>query len=280
VEEAPVELKAKLAPMWKYCFVQWHVWDACTEALEKGRPSKEGLQDELLMMDVVSLKNLFESGDLEKAKTAEKWTWRLLDPFPAAGSIEPWNDSSAAPLLKAGRHERREGVRAYGEEQYEKAFFHFWQGLKELARAPLSVVGSHAKLRCDLYKNKSAAALKLKLPRVALRAASFAVAIDSTDPKAWYRQSCALDLLGRPDAARAALAKAGLAKPAQDAESRFQPPPRPLNDDDGPQMIGDITGNEPAELPLRHHVRLETIVFVEVGVDSLTALDMIRHIRS
>jgi len=278
VDEAPTDLKAKLSPMWKYCFVQWHVWDSCTEAIEKGQPAKDGLQDELFLKDIVSLKALLESGDLEKAKTAEKWTWRLLDPFPAAGSIDPWNDSTATPLLKAGRQERREGVTAYGEEQHEKAFFHFWQGLKELARAPPTVVGPHAKLRCDLYKNKAAAALKLKMPRVALRSANFAVAIDSTDPKAWYRQSCALEMLGRTDAARAALVKAGMAKPLPESE-RFHPQ-IPLAVEDSLGTGGDFGSSGLGELPIKYHVRFEEIVFVEVGVDSLAALDMIRHIQS
>jgi len=276
-EEAPAELREQLAPMWKYCFVQWHIYDAGLEAIEKGKPLRDGFGDELLLKDVESLRALFESGDLEKAKPAEKWTWKLLEPFPAAGSAEPWNDDTSAPMLQAGRQERKEGVAAFAEEQFERAFFHFWQGLKLLARAPPSLTGPHAKLRCDLYKNKAAAALKLKLGRVALRSATFAVAIDRKDPKAWYRKSCALELLGEHAEAKAAMAKAGLEKPEAAKEhsaatAAVLSPALNLSRRDAWDEDGD--------LPPRHHARLESIVFIEVGIDSIAALDMIRHLQS
>ena len=63
-----------------------------------------------------------------------------------------------------------------------QAFWHFYQGQKLLAGAPGG--GPVAKLRSELLKNKSAAALRLGLARVALGAANAALGINQKDDKA------------------------------------------------------------------------------------------------
>lgn len=278
VSEAAPELRAKLAPMWKYCFVQWHIYDAGLEAIEKCVPLREAFADEVLAKDFASLLRLHEGGDLDKAQTAEKWTWQLLEAMPPCGTADPWNDTTAEPMLKAARVERRQGVRVFAEEQLEQAFVHFRQGLKSLARAPPTVTGPHAKLRCDLYKNQAAVALRLRLNRTALRAATFAVAIDSSDPKAWYRKACALQAVGRLEEARAALSKADIAPPHGAAAAGGALQGLGAAHDAGEGLALD--GERQEELPLRFHPRLEPLVFVEVGIDSILAIDMIRHIRA
>merc|ERR1719195_1026981 len=101
------------------------------------------------------MKVVFESNGLGQAKTAEEWTWDVLLPHPPAGTIEPWNDATAAPVLRVGRSARRNGVRAFAAEQYAEAFRQCCEGLRLVARAPPMIAGPHAKLRCDLYKNKA-----------------------------------------------------------------------------------------------------------------------------
>mmetsp|Transcript_60975 Transcript_60975/g.196454 ORF Transcript_60975/g.196454 Transcript_60975/m.196454 type:complete len:555 (-) Transcript_60975:339-2003(-) len=274
VEEATPETRAKLAPMWKHCFVQWHIYDAGLEALAEGKSLRQSFDEPLLQADLDSLQALFESGDLEKAATAEKWTWKLLEPSPPAGSLQPWTEEVAGPMIKVGREERKEGVVAFEQERYDKAFWHFWQGLKLVARAPGSLSGPHAKLRCDLYKNKSAAALKLQMPRVALGAANEALSIDMRDEKAWYRKSCALEALERQEEAMAALAKAGLAGAKQDAQAQRAVGRAAAGQPQEPAVAPE----EELEPPL--HKLMESLVFIEVGVDSIAATDMIMHIQA
>ena len=119
-EEAPADLKAKLAPMWKFCFVQWHIYDAGLEAEEKGTPLAATFQDPDLLADVESLRVLSDSGDLDQAATTEEWTWKMLHPLPEAGSMQ-WNDEVAADVIHTGKEERHEGVIAFNEEHFDKA---------------------------------------------------------------------------------------------------------------------------------------------------------------
>lgn len=275
-EEASPELRTKLAPMWKYCFVQWHVYDAGLEAIEKNQPLRDGLNDPLLLKDVDALKAFSESGELQKAKTAEKWTWELLEPHAPAGTIQPWNEATAAPLLKVGRAERREGVAAFAQGHYARALEHFCRGLRLVARAPAVTEGPQAKLRGDLYKNKAAAALKLQMKRTALRAADCALAIDGQDPKAWYRKSCALQALGRTEESRSALSLAGVGEAPQEVQGG---PVLTLRDN-GPGLGFDYDTTEVEELYPRYHPTLEQIVFAEVGIDSVVAVDMVMHIQA
>mmetsp|Transcript_41715 Transcript_41715/g.120892 ORF Transcript_41715/g.120892 Transcript_41715/m.120892 type:complete len:557 (-) Transcript_41715:73-1743(-) len=276
MEEAPPELRAKMAPIWKFCFAQWHIYDACLEAMADKGNVQAAFEEEMLQADVDSLVSLFESGDLDKAATTEKWAWKLLEPFPPAGSLEPWSEEVAKPLVKVGREERKEGVLAFEQERYDKAFWHFWQGLKLIARAPDSATGPHAKLRCDLWKNKSAAALKLKMPRVALEAATAALAIDMRDQKAWFRKSCALEELGQAQEAKAAMAKAGLAAAAEEAKAQ-EGAARALVTGQ-PQEPLVVVEEDELEPPL--HKTLESLLFVEIGVDSISAVDLIRHVQA
>merc|ERR1719181_68873 len=158
---------------------------------------------------------LKENGNLEKSKWTEDWTWKMLDPMPEAGSVEPWNDDTMQPIVAVGRLERKDGTVAFAEQRYDKAFWHFCQGLRQVAGAPDTTTGPHAKLRLDLLKNKSAAALKLGMTRIALNAASEALKIDPKDEKAWCRKSCALEAAESWEDAAEALTKAGLGSKKQ-----------------------------------------------------------------
>jgi len=273
VEDAPDEIRIRLSPMWKYCFVQWHIFDAGTEATEKGMPVAAILRDPDLRADIDTLRLLCDSGDLDSAATAEEWTWKMLDPLPEQGSL-PSED--VANLVSEAKEERHLGVVAFNEDRYDKALWHFWQGQKLLAAAPGG--GPVAKLRADLFKNKSAAALKLTLPRVALSAANAALGLNQGDEKAWYRKSCALQALNREAEAKQALARSGLSPPpvrtaaqrtsktskllAQTKKSQtLQTPPAPELD---PVLLG----------------LFEEMVFIEIGVDSIVAVDLVRHLQN
>eukprot|EP00411_Alexandrium_monilatum_P078660 CAMPEP_0175617354 /NCGR_PEP_ID=MMETSP0096-20121207/66352_1 /TAXON_ID=311494 /ORGANISM="Alexandrium monilatum, Strain CCMP3105" /LENGTH=516 /DNA_ID=CAMNT_0016922541 /DNA_START=108 /DNA_END=1655 /DNA_ORIENTATION=+ len=245
MEEAPPELRAKMSPIWKFCFAQWHIYDAGLEALEEKGNLQAAFEEEMFQTDIDSLVSLFESGDLEKAQTTEKWTWKMLEPFPPAGSLEPWSKETSDPIIQVGKEERKDGVVAFQQEHWSKAYWHFWQGLKLIARAPDTTTGPHAKLRSDLYKNKSAAALKLKMPRTALGAAN-------------------------------ALAKAGLAGAEEEAKADVVAAQAVATGQ--PQEAPVIIEEGELEPPL--HKMLESLLFVEIGVDSITAVDLIMHIQS
>ncbi|CAE8686479.1 unnamed protein product [Polarella glacialis] len=270
VEEAPAELRAKLAPMWKYCFVQWHIYDAGLEALSKGRQLRAGFEDAELLSDVESLKALCESGDLDEAATAQEWTWKLLEPFAQAGSLA-WDEQTSARVLKDSRDERKDGIQAFSEERYEKALWHFRQGLKLLAGAP-AMAGPQNKLSGDLLKNRSAAALKLGMKRTALLAATAALAVNSSDEKAWYRKSCVLAEMGQEDESRLCMQKAGLTLPATPS---YASSPAEVS---RPQQV--VRPVSESELDPALHRLFEDLVFLDIGVDSLIAVDMVMHLQA
>jgi len=266
VEEASAEIRMKLAPMWKYCFVQWHIYDAGLEAEERGIPLAMQLKDTDLQADIESLRLLSDSGDLDQAATAEEWSWKMLHPLPEQGSMQPWTDEIASDLIRQGKEERHEGVIAFHEDSFDKAFWHSCQGLKLLASAPGG--GPISKLRSELLKNKSAAALKLGLARIALSASNAALGINQNDEKAWYRKSCALEALKRDGEARQALGKAGLT-----------PPPVSNLSASKTRMKKTEDRGESRELDPLLLSAFEGLVFVEVGVDSITAVDLVRHLQ-
>ena len=265
VEEAPLEIRIKLSPMWKYCFVQWHIYDAGLEAEERGVSLAVQLKDSDLQADIESLRLLSDSGDLDQAATAEEWTWKMLHPLPEPGSMQPWTDEVASNLIRQGKEERHEGVVAFHEDSFDKAFWHSCQGLKLLAAAPGG--GPVSKLRSELLKNKSAAALKLGLARIALSASNSALGINQNDEKAWYRKSCALEALKRTDEARQALGKAGLTPQPVSKAKEVKGPSKAVS-------IGSVRELDPLLLSA-----FEDLVFVEVGVDSITAVDLVRHLQ-
>merc|ERR1719352_1847460 len=55
-EEAPAGLREILAPMWKYCFVQWHVFDAGMEATTENKSLLSIFKEETFNADIESLK--------------------------------------------------------------------------------------------------------------------------------------------------------------------------------------------------------------------------------
>jgi hypothetical protein len=292
MQEASPELRERLSGLWKYCFTQWHIYDAGLEALEKDVPLAEALSDDVLSADIDSLQELLDSGDLESATTAEKWTWKLLEPVPAPESAAAWSKAASSPMVKVGREERKEGYNAFDAGRYDKAYWHFWQGLKLIARAPATQTGALAKLRCDLHKNKAAAAVKLKMGRVALSAANDALAIDSSDEKAWYRKACALELLGKAAEAKKAMKRAGI-EDAGGEEAEEVPTGilaltgKSLVSPDGKINLGSVVADEISmpntsveELDPYLYWKLEEMVFIEQGVDSLAAVDMVFHIQS
>lgn len=275
-QEAPPHLRAFLAPMWQYCFVQWHVYDAGLEAEAKGAPLQGIFEDKEFLSDLTSLQVSFQNGDLDKAATGEKWMWKLLEPFEEAGSVQPFSKEAIAAMMKVGREERKEGVRAYADGRFDKAVWHSWQGLKLTAGAPADYEGPLLKLRGDLFKNQAAAALKVGLKRTALAAADEALAIDNTDEKAWFRRYCALEALGQAEEAVQSLKKAGLEpKPQPTVEAAGKSSPskqakasKKARDFDDRELDPDL------------HSSFGKMVFAEIGIDSIAAVDMIRYIQA
>jgi len=267
VEDASDDMRTKLAPMWKYCFVQWHIYDAGTEATEKGVPVAVMLRDPDLRADVETLRVLCDSGDLDSASTSEEWMWKLLDPLPEQGTLP---SDEVTKLIQDGKEERHLGVVAFNEERFDKALWHFWQGQKLLATAPGG--GPVAKLRSELLKNRSAAALKLGLPRGALSTANAALGINQGDEKAWYRKYCALQALQRHGEANQALARAGLTPPPAKTAVKKTTTRTPA--------LPDKKTLKPKELDPSLLSLFEDLVFIEIGVDSVLAVDLVRHLQA
>eukprot|EP00747_Dinoflagellata_sp_TGD_P089390 gnl/TRDRNA2_/TRDRNA2_164304_c0_seq1.p1 gnl/TRDRNA2_/TRDRNA2_164304_c0~~gnl/TRDRNA2_/TRDRNA2_164304_c0_seq1.p1 ORF type:complete len:570 (+),score=151.86 gnl/TRDRNA2_/TRDRNA2_164304_c0_seq1:53-1762(+) len=293
MEEAPEELRKKMAPLWKYSFAVWHFYDAMQEAIETGTPLKGAFEDKLLLEDLESLQALKEGGGLEKCKWTDDWTWKMLDPMPEAGSAEPWNDDTMQPMVAVGRLERKDGTTAFAEQRYDKAYWHFCQGLRHIAGAPDTVTGAHAKLRADLYKNKSAAALKLGMNRIGLAAATEALKIDPQDEKAWYRKSCALEAMQRWEEAAEALHKAGLAAPKQEGEAKalnegakkgtaaLYKELKAASQDNMDAVDFASSAQESCDcLDTEYYEQCESLVFIDLGIDSILAVDIVTHIQA
>merc|ERR1712194_400584 len=117
------------------------------------------------------------------------------------------------------------------------------------------------KLGCDIFKNIAATALKLNMNRVALNAAAAAINLFPDDQKAWFRKACALQNLNRDSEATQAFAYAGYVEAEKELGPAVQPPPEGAGIDDAMQAA------------------IEKLVFLECGIDSLDAIDMIASIQ-
>lgn len=262
MEEAPPNVREAFNPIWKYCFAQWIIYDAGVEAIAKNASLEAALSKPELIADANQLAGLVECGGFEKGPKSEKWTWKMLEKFPKAGSP----DDDITPIVQAGKEERSEGVAAFGAEHYVKAFFHFCQGIRILARLPEPMTASAAKLAADLYKNASAAALKLDMFRVALNTANAALTINVDDQKAWFRKACALEKLELEVEAVEAYAAAGFGDPALPAPTTQK------------QLTAeDFQSQETKWVPAMQK-KLEALVFIEIGIDSISAVDMIEEL--
>ncbi|CAE8634891.1 unnamed protein product, partial [Polarella glacialis] len=118
----------------------------------------------------------------------------------------------------------------------------------------------------------SAAALKLGMKRSALRAANAALAVNSSDEKAWYRKSCVLAELGKEDESRLCMQKAGLTLPATPS---YASSPAKVS---RPQQVARPVSE--SELDPALHRLFEDLVFLDIGVDSLIAVDMVMHLQA
>mmetsp|Transcript_138096 Transcript_138096/g.240175 ORF Transcript_138096/g.240175 Transcript_138096/m.240175 type:complete len:484 (+) Transcript_138096:74-1525(+) len=260
MEEARPQIRAAFSPIWKYCFAQWIVYDAGCEAIEKNTPLEDALATPDILSDATALAALIDSGGFSKgAKMSEKWTWKMLEvpPKPGAG-----DNTEQSPVVQAAKEDRAEGVAAFSAGQYPKAFFYFSNGIRVLARLPEPLTSSQSKIACDLYKNLSAAALKLNMYRVALNTANAALSINGDDQKAWFRKACALEKLEIEAEAVEAYAIAGFGDPAVPQQKA---------------LAETAFGEDKYEPNMQDKV--EELVFIEVGIDSISAVDMIEILQ-
>lgn len=258
MEEAPLSVREALSPIWKYSFAQWMVYDAGKEAESRNVPVAELLSAQQMIDDIASLKAFCESGGMDKAKKTEKWTWKMLEKLPAAGTSEEWGDDNHSPIVSAAREERSDGCDDFNNGQYHKAYWHFYQGVRHLARLPEPLSSLQAKLGCDLLKNIAAAALKLQMNRVAMNSADQAIALSPGDQKAWFRKACALQNLDRDEEATEAFMYAGYTECEKDLGVRVEPP---------------------LEMDRNKQAHIQRLVFLECGIDSLDAIELIAIIQ-
>lgn len=260
MEEAPGDLRDLLAPVWQHSFSQWLIYDAGCEANIRGTPLAEILASQQMKDDAKAIIAFADGGGFEKAKKAEKWTWKLLDKLPAAGTSE-WGDDSS-PMVLAAREERADGVAAYQEENYNKAFWHFNQGIRLLARLPEPLTLVQKKLGGDIFKNIAAAALKLDMARIALNSADAAIALFPEDQKAWFRKACALQVLDRDEEATTAFMYAGYAEEEKELGPVVEPPP------------------ESSTITAAMQESIEKLVFCQCGIDAMDAVDLMTLLQA
>jgi acyl carrier protein len=258
MEEAPQHLRDALFPLWKFCFAQWIIFDAGKEAEAGKVPVAELLSSQEMIDDVESLRIFSENGGLDKCKKAEKWTWKMLEKLPVAGSADEYGAGNNSPIVQAAREERSDGCDDYNAGKWERAFWHFNQGIRHLARLPEPLTPLQVKLGCDLFKNVAAAALKLQMNRTALNAATAALGLSPEDQKAWFRKACALQNLDRDEEATEAFMYAGYVESEKELGPRVDPP---TDMDTGKQAV------------------IERLVFLECGIDSIDAVEMIAIIQ-
>eukprot|EP00933_Yihiella_yeosuensis_P028089 TRINITY_DN21901_c0_g1_i2.p1 TRINITY_DN21901_c0_g1~~TRINITY_DN21901_c0_g1_i2.p1 ORF type:complete len:338 (-),score=82.95 TRINITY_DN21901_c0_g1_i2:130-1143(-) len=116
--------------------------------------------------------------------------------------------------------------------------------------------------------------------RTASRATDEALAISSNDEKAWYRKSCVLEAMGQEEESRIAIQKAGLTPPPKLSSTNTkvsQQAAKPVR-----SVTADTANAASNEMEL--NPALESLfgdmVFIEMGVDSLTAVALIMHIQA
>lgn len=255
MEDAPPEIRVAMSSIWKYCFCQWLIYDAGCEAERNNSDLAEILSASEMAQDIDALKGFCESGGLEKAKKSEKWSWKMLEALPASGTSERGDD--AAPMVQAAREERSEGVDSFHLEHYSKAFWHFNQGIRFLARLPEPLTPVQSKLGCDLFKNIAAAALKLNMNRAAFNAAQSAINLYPDDQKAWFRKASALQNLDREEEATVAFLYAGYTEVEKELGPPVDAPPEGTAIDQAMQES------------------LERLAFLECGIDSMDAVEVI-----
>lgn len=254
MEEAPGNVREALSPLWKYSFAQWLVYDAGVEAESLNITVAELLSKQEMIDDIESLRAFCDSGGMDKAKKTEKWVWKMLEKLPAAGSAEEWGNDNNSPIVQAAREERSDGCDDFNNNQYNRAFWHFSQGVRHLARLPEPLTPMQAKLGCDLFKNIAAAALKMQMNRVAFNAADAAIALSPGDQKAWFRKACALQNMDRDEEATEAFMYAGYTECEKELGARVDPP---------------------TDMDMSRKAQIERLVFLEVGIDSIDAVEMI-----
>jgi len=259
MEEAPAEIRDMMLPMWKYCFAQWMIYDAGCEAVKKRTSLTEALSSDEMIQDIKALSAFCESGGLDKSKKSEKWSWKALEKLPMAGTSERGDD--AAPMMQAAREERSEGCEAWNIERYDKAFWHFYQGIRLLARLPEPLSPVQSKLGCDLFKNIAATALKLNMNRIALNVSQSAINLYPGDQKAWFRKASALQNLDRDEEATLAFLYAGYAEVEKELGPAVEPPA------------------EGCDIDAAMQASIEKLVFLECGIDSMDAVEMIAIVQ-
>lgn len=261
LEEAPAEVRAALSPIWKYCFVQWLIYDAGYEATKQSTSLADILGSQEMMTDIQALQAFVEAGGLEKSKKSEKWSWKMLEKLPMSGTADQGMGDDSSPLVQAAREERSEGCDAWNVQKYERAFWHFQQGIRHLCRLPEPLTPVQCKLGSDLYKNIAATALELNMNRIALNVATSAVNLFPDDQKAWFRKARALQALDRDAEATTAFLYAGYAEVEKELGEAVDPPPEGSKIDDKMQAS------------------IEKLVFLECGIDSMDAIQVIAEVQ-
>jgi acyl carrier protein len=261
MEEAPAEVRTMLSPIWKWNFVQWMIYDAGYEAKKSGTSLAELLGSKEMITDIQALLSFCESGGLEKSKKSEKWTWRMLERLPAAGSTELDMGDDNSPLVQAAREERSEGCDAWNVQRYDKAFWHFSQGIRHLCRLPEPLSPVQCKLGSDLYKNIAATALELNMNRIALNCSTSAINLFPNDQKAWFRKARALQALDQDEEATVAFLYAGYSEVEKELGPAVEPPPEGSDIDDAMKAA------------------IEKLVFTDCGLDSMDSVELISLIQ-
>jgi len=236
LEDAPVDIKKLIAPIFHIRLVEaylWQVYEECgqpqrsnaTAALldtaeeKKRRAFVERLRtDERVKSEVTNYRLNFHEGgegrmeDMEKQIMALNREMELQEEKKREIKPQAIDVHTLKELLEYAQECKYLGNEKYAEGLYEEALQIYAQADEAMKKWKVdSKLRNESKWLTDSHlaclKNKSAAALNLELFQTALEAADQALKLDDEDHKAWFRKVQALKGLGKFEDADTALTK-------------------------------------------------------------------------
>lgn len=219
LEDATVEVKKLIAPIFHFRIVEQFLWEVYEDCSKNKTSFTERLKvDPKVQSELLNFRENYQAGgearmeDMERQMTAINNTIvseeaKKREVIPAAIDIQTLKE-----LLEYSQQCKMEGNEKYKEGLYEEALAIYSQADEAMKRYKVDkhlknehkwLTDSH--LAC--LKNKSQAALNLELFQTALDAAEAALALDVEDHKAWYRRVQAEKGLGKFKDAEESLAR-------------------------------------------------------------------------
>lgn len=221
LEDCSMEVKRLVAPILQYKITEATMYNFLREARELNTTLSELLQSEEKVTMLRGLRKRIDTGGAADAeRMMEEYDMRsrrLMFDKHRAKEMEKKERvlSDCDTLVKClnwGQKCKKDGMIEWANGNYEEALASWRQAEDALKKfkAPESDKNGNAiiaELHIAVLKNVAQAAIKCGYYTEALDAADDAIKIDDKDHKAWFRQACALEGLGRFEEAEEALSR-------------------------------------------------------------------------